>query len=161
MSLRCKKRQPVCTENPIRIDWEMESRGLWLSVRTSYYAHKHRTVSRRGGMKYSRAVSMGVGYILGIIGGIVLIRGFDWGMYLVTSSYFLILVTVVLGTLGHLVGHRGDGTARQTPVCFWPVADMHLRTANVRFRGNGHPLFLGKMSANDRCGSVRTMSGEL
>ena len=78
--------------------------GLCLPVRTSYYAHKHKAVSRRGGMKYSRAVTLGVGYILGIVGGIVLIRGFGWGMYLVTSSYFLILVTVVLGTWAILLG---------------------------------------------------------
>jgi len=94
--------------------------GLWLPVRTSYYAHKHTAVSRRGGMKYSRAVSMGVGYILGIVAGIVLIQGFDWGMYFVTSSYFLILVTVVLGIWAILLGIEQREQLDRHPSAYGP-----------------------------------------
>jgi hypothetical protein len=79
--------------------------GLWFPISTSYtFIYKHRNDSHRGGMKMSRAIPFSVAYLLGIAGGIALIRGSHWGMYIVTVSYTTLLVTVVLGTWSIMLG---------------------------------------------------------
>jgi hypothetical protein len=79
--------------------------GLWFPISTSYtFLYKHRDNSHRGGMKMSRAIPFSVAYLLGIAGGIVLIQGSHWGMYVVTISYTSLLVTVVLGTWSIMLG---------------------------------------------------------
>src|SRR4029450_1826247 len=71
--------------------------GLWIALSTSYtFIYKHRDDSHRGGSKMSRAIPLTVAYLLGIAGGITLIQGSRWGMYIVTVSYTTLLVTVVL-----------------------------------------------------------------
>ena len=52
----------------------------------------------------SRAIPFSVAYLLGIAGGIALIQGSYWGMYVVTISYTMLLVTVVLGTWSIMLG---------------------------------------------------------
>jgi len=79
--------------------------GLWFPISTSYtFLYKHRDNSHRGGMKMSRAIPFSVAYLLGIAGGIALIQGSYWGMYVVTISYTMLLVTVVLGTWSIMLG---------------------------------------------------------
>jgi hypothetical protein len=79
--------------------------GLWFPIGTSYtFLYKHRDNSYRGGMKMSRAIPFSVAYLLGIAGGIALIQGSHWGMYVVTISYTTLLVTVVLGTWSIMLG---------------------------------------------------------
>ena len=59
--------------------------GLWIALSTSYtFIYKHRDDSHRGGMKMSRAIPLTVAYLVGIAGGITLIQGSHWGMYIVT-----------------------------------------------------------------------------
>jgi hypothetical protein len=79
--------------------------GLWIAISTSYtFIYKHRDNSHRGGMKMSRAIPLSVAYLLGIAGGIALIQGSHWGMYIVTVSYTTLLVTVVLGAWSTMLG---------------------------------------------------------
>ena len=79
--------------------------GLWFPISTSYtFIYKHRDNSHRGGMKMSRAIPLSVAYLLGIAGGIALIQGSRWGMYIITVSYTTLLVTVVLGTWSIMLG---------------------------------------------------------
>jgi hypothetical protein len=79
--------------------------GLWIALSTSYtFIYKHRDDRHRGGMKMSRAIPLTVAYLLGIAGGITLIQGSRWGMYIVTVSYTTLLVTVVLGAWSTMVG---------------------------------------------------------
>jgi hypothetical protein len=79
--------------------------GLWFPISTSYtFMYKHRDSSHRGGMKMSRAISLSAAYLLGIAGGIGLIQGARWGMYIVTASYTQLLVTVVLGAWSTMLG---------------------------------------------------------
>ena len=79
--------------------------GLWIALSTSYtFIYKHRDDSHRGGMKMSRAIPLTGAYLLGIAGGITLIQGSRWGMYIVTVSYTTLLVTVVLGAWSTMVG---------------------------------------------------------
>jgi hypothetical protein len=52
----------------------------------------------------SRVVTLSVAYLLGIAGGIALIQGSHWGMYLVSVSYITLLVAVVLGTWSIMLG---------------------------------------------------------
>jgi hypothetical protein len=79
--------------------------GLWFAVSTSYtFLYKHRDDSHRGGMKMSRAIPFSVAYLLGVAGGIALIQGSHWGMYIVTVSYTTLLVTVVLGAWSSMLG---------------------------------------------------------
>ena len=79
--------------------------GLWFPISTSYtFIYKHRDNSHRGGMKMSRAILLSAAYLLGIVGGIALIQGSRWGMYIVTVSYTTLLVTVVLGAWSTMLG---------------------------------------------------------
>ena len=79
--------------------------GLWIALSTSYiFIYKHRDNSHRGGMKLSRAIPLSVSYLVGIAGGIALIQGSQWGMYIVTVSYTALLVTVVLGAWSTMLG---------------------------------------------------------
>ena len=52
----------------------------------------------------SFAVTLTVAYLLGIAGGIALIQGFHWGMYVVTVSYTTLFVAVVLVTWAIMLG---------------------------------------------------------
>jgi len=79
--------------------------GLWFPISTSYtFIYRHRDNSHRGGMKIYRAIPFSVAYLLGIAGGVALIRHSHWGMYIVTVSYTTLLVTVVLGTWSIMLG---------------------------------------------------------
>ena len=79
--------------------------GLWIAISTTYtFIYKHRNDRHRGGMKMSRAIPLTVAYLLGIAGGIALIQGSQWGMYIVTVSYTALLVTVVLGAWSTMIG---------------------------------------------------------
>jgi hypothetical protein len=79
--------------------------GLWIALSTTYiFIYKHRDDSHRGGMKMSRAIPLSASYLLGIAGGIALIQGSHWGMYIVTVSYTTLLVTVVLGAWSTMLG---------------------------------------------------------
>src|SRR5262245_32043132 len=79
--------------------------GLSLPISTTYtFVFKHRIISRRGGMKMSRVVTLSVAYLLGVAGGIALIQGSHRGMYLVSVSYITLLVAFVLGTWSIMLG---------------------------------------------------------
>jgi hypothetical protein len=55
-------------------------------------------------MKVFRALPLSGAYVLGVAGGIALIQGSHWGMYVVTVSYTTLLVTVVLGAWSTMLG---------------------------------------------------------
>jgi len=79
--------------------------GLWFPLSTSYtFFYKDRDNSHRGGMKVFRALPLSGAYVLGVAGGIALIQGSHWGMYVVTVSYTTLLVTVVLGAWSTMLG---------------------------------------------------------
>jgi hypothetical protein len=79
--------------------------GLWFPISTSYtFIYKHQNDRHRGGMKMSRAIPLSMAYLFGIVGGIAIIQGSRWGMYIVTVSYTTLLVTVVLGAWSTMLG---------------------------------------------------------
>jgi hypothetical protein len=79
--------------------------GLMLPLSTAYiYVYKHPDVGHRGGLKMSGVVALSLAYLLGMAGGIALIRETPWGMYIVTVSYTALLLTVVLRTWSILLG---------------------------------------------------------
>jgi hypothetical protein len=71
--------------------------GLWLPLRFLYkMISKYRSEQKREGVTFSRATSVIVAYLLGIVGGVGLINLANWGMYLITVSYAVILVFITL-----------------------------------------------------------------
>jgi hypothetical protein len=79
--------------------------GLILPLSTSYtYVYKRPDASHRGGVKMSGVVALCLAYLLGMVGGIALIKETPWGMYIVTVSYTVLLVTIVLRTWSILLG---------------------------------------------------------
>jgi hypothetical protein len=79
--------------------------GLSIPISTTYtFVFKHRIISRRGGMKMSRVVTLSLAYLLGTAGGIALIQGSHWGMYLVSVSYITLFVGVVVWTWSIMLG---------------------------------------------------------
>ena len=92
---------------------------------TTYtFIYKHRNDRHRGGMKMSRAISLTLAYLLGVAGGIALIQGSQWGMYIVTVSVHAFSRH---GRVGCLVDHdrhgakgigcRAKGKSRQLIQC--------------------------------------------
>src|SRR5262245_20235649 len=79
--------------------------GLWVPLTTAYrYYYEDRVASHRAGMRTARAITYGVAYLIGISGAITLFESPHWGMYLVTASYTVLLVTVVLGAWAVALG---------------------------------------------------------
>ena len=79
--------------------------GLSLPISNVYrYFYRNTDVGRRGGLMIYRAATYGASYVVGLAGAIMLIKGFDWGMYLVTASYAVLLVAVVLGAWAIMLG---------------------------------------------------------
>jgi hypothetical protein len=79
--------------------------GLWLPLSNIYrYFYKNKQISNRGGLAIYRALTYIIAYLLGIAGSIALIEHLNWGMYLVTASYTLALVGVVLGAWAIMMG---------------------------------------------------------
>ena len=79
--------------------------GLSLPFSNAYrYFYRNTDVGRRGGLMIYRAVAYGASYLIGLAGAIMLIEGFNLGMYLVTASYSALLVTVVLGAWAIMLG---------------------------------------------------------
>ena len=71
--------------------------GLWLPLSFLYkMIRKHRSEQRREGVTVYRATSVIVGYLLGVVGGVSLINLANWGMYLITVSYAVILVFITM-----------------------------------------------------------------
>ena len=79
--------------------------GLLLPLSTFYtFVYKLPDISHRGGVKMSGVVALSLAYLLGMAGGIALIKETHWGMYIVAVSYTAILVAVVLRTWSILLG---------------------------------------------------------
>ena len=78
--------------------------GLWFPISTYYNFFYKQDNRHRGGMKMSRFIPYGGSHLLGIVGGIALIQRSHWGMYIVTVSYTILLVAVVLGAWSTMLG---------------------------------------------------------
>jgi hypothetical protein len=79
--------------------------GLWLPFRNAYrYFYKSTDVGRRGGLIIYRAVIYAAAYLVGLVGGGVLVLRSSWGMYLVTASYTALLAAVVMGAWAIMLG---------------------------------------------------------
>ena len=124
--------------------------GLWLPISTSYtFLYKQRDNSHRGGMKMSRAITLSGAYLLGIAGGIALIQGSHWGMYIVPVSYTTLLVTVVLGAWSTMLGIEQRQLAAlafcDPDVRFGSLADISQCNRHVRFCANSrHSSIMGQ-----------------
>ncbi len=61
--------------------------GLGFPLRNFYrYLYRDADAARRSGFMFYRGVTYVLTYLLGLAGGIVLINGANWGMYIVTAS---------------------------------------------------------------------------
>ncbi len=68
------------------------------------YLVKDPELGRRGGWLASRAVAFILSFVLGIAGGAVIAVQHEWGLYLVTAGYLLMLATVTLNSWSIMVG---------------------------------------------------------
>jgi hypothetical protein len=79
--------------------------GLSFPLSTAYnYYYKDKAACHRAGMTMTRTTTYCVVYLLGIFGGIALFGSALWGMYLITASYTMLLVSVVLGAWAVALG---------------------------------------------------------
>ncbi len=79
--------------------------GLWLSLNNIYnFFYKNKEVGRSGGWAMSRAIRYIAAFLFGLAGGVTLIGHMNWGMFLVTASYVILLITVVLNAWAIMLG---------------------------------------------------------
>lgn len=79
--------------------------AMWLPLSFAYKAfYSDRTTRKQGGFSIFLGVNYFASYLLGIIGGAVLINLLNWGMYLVTVSYVILLVSAVVNAWLMMVG---------------------------------------------------------
>lgn len=85
--------------------------GLRLPLIITYkYRNKPVTISSRGGFPYLLILTIIVGYLLGIGGGVALIRNAEWGLYLVTVSCVTLIVRSVLTAWMFMFGPKRAAT---------------------------------------------------
>jgi hypothetical protein len=79
--------------------------GLSIPLSNFYQIfYKNKELVRRGGFSIYRAITYAVAYVLGIAGGAGLVERWYWGLFLVTVSYFILLVTVVMNNWSIMLG---------------------------------------------------------
>ena len=86
------------------------------------YFYKDHEMGKRGGWSRYRSVTYIAGYLLGIAGGVILMRRSIEGLYLVTASCGVLLISVVSNAWSIMLGvgltekttKANRGTARQS-----------------------------------------------
>ena len=79
--------------------------GWSFPVRNSYrFYYKERELGKRGGMSLPRAIIFHGDFLLGIAGGVCLIKSSNWGMYLVAASYVMLLASVSMNAWSIMLG---------------------------------------------------------
>ncbi len=79
--------------------------GLAFPLRNFYrYLYRNADAARRSGFMVYRGVTYILTYLLGLVGGIGMISGSSWGMYIVTASYTILMVAVVIGAWAIMLG---------------------------------------------------------
>jgi hypothetical protein len=79
--------------------------GLRLPLTNIYrFLYKNKEMGKSGGFTIPRALTYAGAYLLGIAGGTILIEQSYWGLYLVTVSYFALLITVVMNSWAIMLG---------------------------------------------------------
>jgi len=83
--------------------------GWSFSIRNTYRYHfKNRALGKVGGLSPYRAAAFHGCFLVGIAGGVSLVRGASWGMYLATASYVALVVTVALHAWSIMLGIGQD-----------------------------------------------------
>lgn len=78
--------------------------GLSLLLRIPLRIFKNKESYRRSGGHIHRLLVFLIGLLLGLAGGVVLMKQLDWGIYLVTASSIILLTMVVYGAWLIMVG---------------------------------------------------------
>jgi hypothetical protein len=91
--------------------------GSSFPVKTTYqYYFRNRELGRRGGLSPYRAAVFHASFLLGIVGGVCLIEGSNWGLYLATASYVALLVAVAMNAWSIMLGvGQEEETAKARP----------------------------------------------
>jgi hypothetical protein len=70
---------------------------LLFHLRNLYLFHyKDKERSKRAGISLSNAIRYIASDFIGVVGAVCVLGGLAWGLYLVTASYFIFLVAVIL-----------------------------------------------------------------
>lgn len=69
--------------------------GLWLPIRFVSTFFRNKKAYHRAGGQFHRAAIFIVSFLIGIVGGAALVRGLNWGVYLIVASCLIFIVRVV------------------------------------------------------------------
>ena len=79
--------------------------AMWLPISFAYKAfYSDKATRKQGGFSIFLGVNYFASYLLGIIGGAALIKLMNWGIYLVTLAYVILLVSAVVNAWMMMVG---------------------------------------------------------
>jgi len=88
---------------------------LQLHLRIIYKFYlRNRALGERGGFQIGNATRFVTSRILGVAGGIALIMGFSWGLYLETACYLLFLTSIVMNAWSIMLGVGEEKGATRT-----------------------------------------------
>ena len=79
--------------------------GLWLPLSFVYrYFYKNRNAGKRGSYSIWRGLLNITAYLFGIAGGLTLMASSNWGMYLITGSFIVFLLSAILNAWTIMLG---------------------------------------------------------
>ncbi|HEX3708452.1 MAG TPA: hypothetical protein VHV56_01045 [Pseudolabrys sp.] len=78
--------------------------GLTLAIRNAVFIFKDWGVAKRAGFAIHRSVVFNACFLIGLAGGVALVKGANWGMHAVTISNVALLVSVALNAWAIMLG---------------------------------------------------------
>jgi hypothetical protein len=78
--------------------------GLRIPVGIVYNYYYKKKLVVAGGVSIYRSIPYFLAYSLGVLGGLALVEKLNWGMYLVTASYGILFVAIVMNAWGVMLG---------------------------------------------------------
>jgi hypothetical protein len=83
--------------------------GWSFPIRNSYqFYYKDCDFGRRGGLSPYRALAFHGSFLFSFAGGVCLIESLNWGMYLVTASYIVLIIAVAMNAWAIMLGVGQD-----------------------------------------------------
>jgi hypothetical protein len=87
---------------------------LWHLTNTYQFHYKNKEIGSRRGFSINFGIRFIASDILGIVGGVGLIKLSNWALYLITASYLVLLFTVIFAAWNIMLGVGREQETKKT-----------------------------------------------